>query len=631
MFNTVTNSISPANDFDAHVNKIWKENNPIPSDQVVWNNFSVLNEENAQRVKNILDDICSSSTLSKSDALLKILWEKGNNEKKLNEIPVNNILSVINTMCKNQNVYSLFKLLQHNIRCPLNISTYNDEKNSARNILYISPGSLGLPDKDFYILDSMKEKCDEYKKFMKKMLDHVYENKQNNENRVLDLYNFEEKLAAVKLSRADIRDPYLTYNVMSFNELVEKYSNINWAEIFEGLGIVKNDVIVVTQPLYFEKLNELTQSSVYQNYLEWLTILDCAPFCDDKTYEIYFDFYNKFLSGQDKQKPRWKRVLAVINSRIGELVSKKFVTKYFDEQSKDLALQMTYKILAEFRKRIENAEWMGSTTKQKAYEKLDTFIVKIGYPDKWKSFKKLQLYPDKSYYENILLCGKWDVDDELSECYKPVDKTKWHMNAHTVNAYYNSSQNEIVFPAGILQKPFFDKNASLCENYGGFGAVIGHEITHGFDDKGKLYDAHGNLNTWWEKNDEDEFKNKAQVLEEQFNNYKVQDMNVNGKLTLGENIADLGGLTLALEAVKSIGDNENMSEYIKNVFYQWALIWRCNYKPEEMKNRILIDPHSFAFLRVNGIVKNLSEFYESFDVKENDEMYLPPSKRAKIW
>ena len=615
-------------DFDNFVNEKWKKENPIPDDYSRWNNFIILGETTLFRLKEILDNT--------NEKNLSILWKKGNDENSLNNHKFTEIIKSVKTITDD---YKIHKLLEYDISCPIKIHSYNDKKDSKTNILYINPGYLGLPDRDYYFVESMKEKRTEYLKFMKKVLIHSLIITEKDNDQLKELYDFELKLAESRLTCVELRNPHLTYNIFTYDELCNKFPCIDFKSIFENLKLPKDKKIVLSEPKYFEKLQNLseTKPDIFKLFLKWIALLDSLCYCDETTYNIYYEFYLKCLLGQKEKKVKWKQVLTVINSTLGEILGKIYVSKYFDEESKKLILEMTNRMLKQISKRIDKLDWMSSETKAKAQEKLKRFTVKIGYPDKWTNFNDLQLSDDLTYYENVLLCKKWHVSDNLKKCYKPMDPDEWHMNPQTINAYFNSSMNDIVFPAGILQEPFFSKKYEIGQNYGSVGAVICHEITHAFDDKGKLYDADGNLNKWWTDEDDKKFSEKVQILVSQFNNYKIDDTNVNGSLTLGENIADLGGLSIAYDSLMEyMNSDEKFTDELKlkqakNLFYHWATVWRCNYNSEFLKNALLTDPHSPAFLRINGIVRNMDEFYETFKITKDDKLYIEPEKRAKIW
>jgi len=371
--------------------------------------------------------------------------------------------------------------------------------------------------------------------------------------------------------------------------------------------------------------------ATWKHYL-LLRLISCqAPYLNDTVSLMRHGFYGKVMSGQQEQKPRWKRVYHAINSSIGQIVGKKYVARHFPPQSKAQVLDMINRMMRVLESRINSASWMQEDTKAAAIKKLGTIVVKIGYPDQWEDFSELSLTSD-TYCLNMIECDRWETVKDLKKCYKAVDKTEWHMTPQTVNAYYNPCQNEIVFPAGIIQPPMYGD--SLAANFGGIGAVICHEITHGFDDKGALFDHNGNLENWWTEQDKSNFEEAAEKVKVHFSEYVVEGMNVNGDLCLGENIADLGGLGISLEALRLYleeTDHPDTEGELKKVFYNWATIWRNNIRADEAKKRIVTDPHSPGHVRVNGIVKNIPCFYQLFDVKEGDSMYLDPEKRGKIW
>jgi len=415
---------------------------------------------------------------------------------------------------------------------------------------------------------------------------------------------------------------------------------INWSQYLTYLNIDVTQIkyLVVSEPEYFKKLNTLFEKEInldiWKEYLLIQLFKFASSYTNNILNQINFDFYGKALSGQLEQKPKWKRVLGVIDSYVGELLGKKYITKHFPETSKQIILDMINKMKTKLAERINNLTWMTDKTKIKALSKLNKINTKIGYPDKWEDFRDLVLNIDDTYFELIVKCNQWLTNKNLQKYNKPVDKNEWHMTPHTINAYYDPTKNEIVFPAAILQEPFFNPNNSLASNYGGIGAVICHEITHGFDDQGCQFDEDGNLNNWWTEEDKISFDKASKKLEEQFNQYIIEEMNINGKLTLGENIADLGGVTITLDCLKDYLKNNNSVDYkteLKNFFIQWAIIWRNNIRPDESKQRILTDPHSPGCLRVNGILKNISDFYDIFDINNTDEMFLDITKRCLIW
>ncbi len=618
-------------DFYTNVNWDWLQSNPIPNEYTKWGNFHVLHEQNQHRLREMLENHPETEEHKK----LNILWTQGLDEFKLNQRGHNHLTSLFDKFKLELDIDTiLIELFKYNLCFLFDISAYTDLKDSSRNILYWDVMELGLPDRDYYLNDKMRDKQVQYKMFLNNFKVHF-----GLEFDIDNLYKFEEQVAQVKLSKAEKRDPNKLYNLYSFDKLVEEFEGINWKSIFNALNIPTNDKIIVTEPAFFKFMSNYIQLAKtnpeimieLKNFIKYKLIESVCTKVDESTYMLYFEFYGKQLYGQKEPKQRWKRVLANVENILGEVLSKIYVDKYFNQEQKSNCIKMINEIITTYRTRLNDLEWMSSETKQKALKKLNTFTVKIGFPDKWTDFSKLSISKDKEYYENFLEANKWIIEDKLEKLYKPVDKLEWHMNAHDINAYYSPTKNEIVFPAGILQEPFYSSTQTLAENLGGIGAVIGHEITHGFDDKGRLYDSKGNLNDWWTESDATNFEQRSKKLEELFNSYSYFDINVNGKLTLGENIADLGGITFSLKTLERLVNSEDKPEQIKKLFEQWAKIWRCNITPDALKNQLLTDPHSPTQLRVNAILSNIDEFYQSYQIKPEDKMYLAPELRSNIW
>jgi putative endopeptidase len=626
-------------DFYTHINAEWLEKNKIPSEYTKWSNFHILNKVNEERLKEILN--CDPT--NDEENKLNILWKKGLNTEELNSHKHDSIFKLINEDLPINQL--LVSLLKYNLCFLFDIEAYTDFKDSNRNILYFDRLSLSLPDRDYYLIDKMEDKRILFKQFLDKFLQHYKINNANNNitnnNIAEEIYSFEESIAKVLLSKTEKRDPNKIYNLYAFYKLKEQFKNIDWDYLFDSFNFPKDDKIIITEPKYFEFLNNYLENTdnhrIIKNYFKYRLAKYSTNFCDDISYQLTFDFFGNQLMGQKEPKQRWKRVLSTIESILGEVLSKAYIQKYFKEDEKKSCKNMIEEICKTYRERIINLDWMSDITKQKALEKLDKITIKIGYPDKWTDFANLNLSSNMSYFENMLEANRWILAHNLEKLYKPVDKLEWHMNAHEINAYYSPTNNEIVFPAGILQEPFYSINQSIAENLGGIGAVIGHEMSHGFDDNGRLYDSDGNLNEWWSKEDEIQFNERSKKLEELFNLYEYFGIKVNGKLTLGENIADLGGLTFSLKTLERIIFNNNNTKLedikteTKKLFEQWAKIWRCNITDDTLKNQLLTDPHSPTNLRVNAILRNLDEFYEIYNITENDKMYLDKQLRSKIW
>jgi putative endopeptidase len=614
------------NNFYKNINFDWLESNPIPNEYTKWGNFNVLHETNQHRLKEILE----TNNTTDEENKLNILWKKGLDVDALNK---QNIISVLNNGETDLSKLILERM-DYGMMHLFSLSSYTDMKDSTRTVLYFGPAGLGLPDRDYFLLDKMKDKQDAYKDYLKTFLAHC-----NIDIDYNNVYEFEKNIATVHLPKADCRDPHKIYNKFSFSELEEQFPGIMWGTIFDRYKLPTNDTIILTQPAFFKFMSDhlltcykdQTLYDMTMNYLKYRFAKVASTFIDDKSYDIYFDFYCKILMGQKEQKIRWKRVLATIDGTLGEVLSKVYIQKYFGEEQKKSCKAMIGEIVTTYGERIKNLDWMSDITKEKALFKLSKFNVKIGYPDKWTDFSKLIISESLSYFENILECYKWSFEDSISKAYKPVDKLEWHMNAHDINAYYSPTMNEIVFPAGILQEPFYSTSQTLAENLGGIGAVIGHEITHGFDDKGCMFDSDGNLNNWWTDDDTSKFKEKSKKMEDLFASFDYFGINVNGKLTLGENIADLGGITLSLKTLERLVDSDNIKNETKNLFEQWAKIWRCNIMDDSLKNQLLTDPHSPTELRVNGILPNLQEFCDAYDIKMGDKMFIEPDRRSNLW
>jgi predicted metalloendopeptidase len=627
-------------DFYLSINEEWLNNNPIPNDHAQWGSFNVLMNETLLKLKNILDN----DTMGDDDwNKVRTLWKLGNDENTLNQQNIYDILNpYVNQIFNIKTTSELINFMFNSYICssPFNIEVDVDLQHSEKNAIYLDCDGLGLPDKDMYLIPEMEDKRLKYIEYLNKLSLYIENNfVLESKIHVNNVYNFEKLLAEHRLSRTDRRDTKKIYNQYNLNALSNLVSSIDWQNQFNNLNIDINKVpyVIVTEPLYFEFLNNLFNTIPIDTWKDYLLIKlfqFASSYTNDILYEINFDFYGRSLSGQPEQKPRWKRVLNIINTNIGEILGKKYVSKYFPESSKHLILDMIDKMKNKLSLRIINSTWLTNETKQKALYKLTKINQKIGYPDKWDDFSKLQLNYNNTYFDNIVHCNEWTINKNLQKYDKLVDKDEWHMTPHTINAYYDPTKNEIVFPAGILQEPFFNPNASIASNYGGIGAVICHEITHGFDDQGCEFDADGNLNNWWTDVDKDEFNKASKKLEEQFNSYTMEGMNINGKLTLGENIADLGGVTITLDCLRDYlyqHPEMNYETELNNFFTQWAIIWRNNIRSDEAKQRILTDPHSPGCLRVNGILKNIDEFYTIFNIKENDEMFIKEENRCLIW
>jgi putative endopeptidase len=465
-----------------------------------------------------------------------------------------------------------------------------------------------------------------------------YDEKQAEEKAAMQM-KFETELANFTYSNLELRDPNLNYNKMTLDDLVLLSSGFDWKLYMKEVGVENPGDINVGQKKYFEEFGKTYQNTdveVLKNYVEWRLVNSASTFLSDDFANANFEFYGKFMSGAQEQRPRWKRVLDVVNGSLGEALGELYVEKYFPPASKQRIKDLVANLKLALADRIKNLSWMSEETKKQALVKLDKIGVKVGYPDKWEDYSKIDITRD-SYWDNLVNVRKFNYTKNISEIGKPVDKSKWGMSPQTVNAYYSPINNEICFPAGILQPPFFFAEGDDAVNYGGIGVVIGHEITHGFDDQGRKYDAEGNLKDWWTDEDGKKFEEKAQVLVDQYNNFPVLDtFKVDGKLTLGENIADLGGITIALEGLKKawaknppVKETEGFKP-LQRYFLSYAQIWRGNIRDKELMKRLKEDVHSPSLARVNGIVYNVPEFYTAFGISSG-KMFKEQSSRAVIW
>lgn len=644
------NDHKPTHDFYNYVNGEWIKNNPIPNDHTRWSVFNELDEDNKNKVKELLENLNNRTDLTKEFKSLKVLYNQGNNIDQINsQSPKSYIEKYLNLIYSSKTKEELLDVIfnlhyLHGISTPVILTPYSDFVDSNNVILHIFTGGLGLPDRDYYFLDDKEEIRENYKAFMLKYFT-IFE-LEIDSNKVDTIFNLERILAENTMTRVQKRDPENLNNPTTFNKLLEKYKSIPLTKFKEYVKDLQNKdldnlKVNVGNPSFLDKYEELWNNislDTWKLYFTWKFISNISSYVNETVSELKFDFYGKQLSGAKEMLPRWKRVISNCNSMLGVVIGKLFVEKYFPESAKEKAKEMIKYIIDELQIRLSNNDWMEPETKIKALEKLNKITVKVGYPDKPKNYNSLILDENKSYLENNLLCLKFEEDYGWEKLYKPKDKSEWFMNPHMVNAYYSPSNNEIVFPAGILQKPFFDENYDAALNFGAIGAVIGHEITHGFDDMGRKFDCDGNLNDWWTKADEVKYKDKTKKIRDQFGNYVIEGKNLNGDLTLGENIADLGGVSISYHAFKKyLLNNPNQKTEIEDLkpeqrfFINYARIWRCNTRREEIHNRILTDPHSPPIFRVNGVVTNLKEFYDAFNVKEGDELWKHDSDRISIW
>jgi putative endopeptidase len=639
-------TVKPGDDFYEYAVGNWRKNNPIPPSESRWGSFNEVFENNKKIIKNIMDE-CTKGTFPNGTAKQKIgdYYRSGMdslNNNKLRTAPLQpyfNQIKALKTKAQLVDLLGTFMSWGHNPCYGFYIN--QDEKISTKLIPYFSQGGLSLPDRDYYLKDDADKKKirEAYVAHVSKMFVLLGEKQKAADAAAATVLEIETKLADGAMDRVTQRDPYKTYNKMALKDFSALTKNINWTRQTSLFKLPKSDSVIVAQPDFFKKLDETIEKQSladWKTYLIWRTLNDFSNYLSDDFSEESFNFSGKTLSGTKVRKPRWERVMLNTDANMGELIGQIYVEKAFKPEAKTRMLELVKNLQLTFGDRIQDLDWMGSDTKKAAMTKLNKFMVKIGYPDKWTDYSKMQI-KKQSYAANVIAASKWQMETMLSDYKKGVDRTKWFMSPQTVNAYYNPSNNEIVFPAGILQPPFFYPDGDDAVNYGSIGAVIGHEMTHGFDDAGRQYDADGNLKEWWTKEDAERFEKRAEKIVEQFNNYRILDtIPVNGKLTLGENLADLGGVAIAYAAFKRTEQGKR-NEMINGMsaderfFISWANCWKNNITPQLAKRFIATDPHAPANLRGFAPLTHHDAFFDAFKVLTSDKLYRAKEERVKIW
>ena len=640
-------SVSPAKDFFQFAVGGWKAAHPIPEDQVRWGSFEVLQENNNLILKKILDNAAVNLNRLKGSADQKIgdLFATGMDSARIEREGYKPIISDLKKIDALQNKKEFFKLIAdfHLKGIPSLFGFYAevDAKKSSMMAPHLSQGGLGLPDVEYYTKDDprSKEIRENYVKHAANLFKLIDIDAHTAEKYVGTVMDIETRLARVSNTRLENRDPLKTYNKMALDNLKTISDSFDWNSYFTDLGVDNLNFVIVGQPKFFTGMSQILDSvplSDWKIYLKWNLLRDAADDLSSAFVNEQFDFSGNFLNGAKAQQPRWKRILRSVNGAMGELLGQVYVKEAFPPEAKERAGKIVKTLLASMGESIKNSQWMSETTKKQALHKLSTFNVKIGYPDKWKDYSALELARD-GYYKNLERASIWSRKTNLAKIGKPVDKTEWGMTPQTVNAYYNATRNEIVFPAAILQPPFFNQEADNAVNYGAMGVVIGHEISHGFDDQGRKFDADGNIKDWWTKEDNDKFQVRAKMLADEFSSFVAVDtFKVNGPLTLGENIGDLGGLNISFNAFKNTDEykkGESIDGFTpaQRFYLGFAQVWAENIRPEALKLRLKTDVHSPARFRVIGPLMNLPEFFQAFDVKPGDPMRNPDDKIVKIW
>ncbi len=639
-------------DFFRYVNGAWLDSTEIPNDRSRWGSFDELRQRTDEDALALLEETAKSEDLDASTDQAKavflyksIMDTVARNEQGVE--PVKPYLAKIDKIQSKEDLQDfLVEMSEYGSAGFFSFSVFADSKNSDMNAAYLNPSGLGLPERDYYLLQDSdsKKKRDQYKEYVTNMLQYIDYSEEEAKEASETILAFETKLAEPRLDKVERRDARNTYNPMTVAELQKITPAMQWNEYFEGIGAKDLDTIIISQPEYMKALqNLLAENSVedWKTYLKWDFFNGAASNLSTELEKESWEFYSKTLRGAKEQRPRDQRALGSINRVLGEALGQLYVAENFPPQAKETAKEMVDNIIKAYEKRINNLSWMSEDTKKKALEKLSTFNVKIGYPDTWEDYSSLEIKSPEdggSYFQNMMNAQKWRVAESMADLGQPVDKTEWFMPPQTVNAYYNSRYNEIVFPAAILQPPFYDYKADAAVNYGGIGAVIGHEISHGFDDSGARFDAEGNLNNWWTDKDLEQFEGLGNELAEQYSAIEVMDsVYINGKFTLGENIGDLGGVNAAYDGLqihlKEKGNPGEIDGFTpeQRFFLSWATVWRTKMRDEALRNRIKTDSHSPGMYRAYVPLQNIDAWYDAFAIEKGDAMYLDPEERVRIW
>jgi len=635
-------TVKPGDNFFNYVNGTWLKNTEIPSDRSRYGSFSVLRDQAEARVRKIIEDAASKDNPTADEKRIGDFYNAYLNTAAIEDkglAPLKADLDQIRAAKTHNDIATLMANIEMGLDSPVNPYVYIDAKENENYIVYMTQSGLGLPNRNYYFDESQKGQGlrDAYVGYLTTMLTET--GAENAKARAQKILAFETDLAEGHWEPVKRRDRDLTYNKMNRAELKEMAPGMPWDQVFDDMGLGNQDMLIVREKsaiINAAKVFKNTSVDVLQDYLAVSSISNHSAYLPARIGDANFEFYGKTLRGQEEQRPRWKRAVSAVNGTLGEVVGKVYVEKHFPQASKAQMDTLVENLRSAFKDGIDNLEWMGEDTKKQAQYKLRKFNPKIGYPDKWELYNGLEI--DLNDLIGTAKSARvWGWEDSIGQLGKPIDRDEWGMTPQTVNAYYNSILNEIVFPAAILDAPFFDPNADAAVNYGGIGAVIGHEMGHGFDDQGRKSDGDGVQRDWWTEADAEKYMARADHLATQYSEFEpLPGENLNGKLGLGENIGDLTGVTMAYKAYKrSLGGKE--APIIDGVtgdqrfFMAWAQVWAIKWKDEALSTQIKNGPHSPGEYRANGIVRNFDAWYEAFDVQPGDALYLPPEKRVKIW
>jgi len=640
-------TIKPGDDFYTYAGGTWLKNNPVPAKETRWGSFNILRDFNINAVKKVLETSAADKTAKAGSVTKRVgdFYAAGMDSAAIEKRGADPVMPYLKSIAAIQNKADIISKANELRTLSVGGGFFSffigqDRKNVEHMVPQTGQGGTTLPDRDYYLKNDSKSTGiqEAYKKYMTTLFTLAGNPAEKAAQIANSIYELEKKIAAAQKSRVEMRDAYKTYNKFLVADFSKTTPSFNWNKIMSELKVTGEDSMLVNNPSFFVSLDSIFTATPLEDlktYLQWNVLKGAAPHLSTAFADANFSF-NQVLSGQKVQTPRWQRISQLADGSIGELLGQLYVKDYFKPEAKARMSELISNVRKAFANRIQNLDWMGAETKQKALAKLAAFRPKIGYPDKWKDYEGLEIRADR-YFENVMDAGKWGYDFMISQLGKPVDRTRFGMTPPTVNAYYSATLNEIVFPAGILQFPFFDPAADDAINYGGIGAVIGHEMSHGFDDNGSKYDADGTLRNWWTQEDSLKFVAKTVDLGKQFDAYTVLDtLHVNGKLTMGENIGDLGGLNVAYEAFKMTKQgqgNELIDGFTpdQRFFLSWAQVWRSNILPQTAAQLLVTDTHSPGPYRTIGAPVNMDAWYKAFDVKPGDKLYKKPEDRIKIW
>ncbi len=637
-------TVSPKVDFYQYATGGWQVKNPLRPEFARFGSFDVIAENNQKQLNDLFESMLDMKAEKGSvDQKISDLYKMALDSTTRNALGAEPIKADIARIQAVNSKDELWQLLAQMSLEGTGAGFYGsgveaDLANSDMQILYLGQAGLGMGDRDYYLKEENAALKEGYRQFLVKVLNLCeIENAEDIAAKTLEVEN---QIAEFSWSREQNRDLAAIYNPMSSEQIFAAYPSIGLQAECEVLGIPAQEKVIVEQPSFFEKINvyvEATDLETLKAYcLAHLVSGSCNALSDD-FYTASWEFFSHQMAGAQEQKPRWKRAMQVPNSLLGEAVGKMYVDRYFPESSKQQMLELVENLRTAWHEHIDALDWMSDSTKAFAHEKLAAFTIKIGYPDKWKDYSTLEIDPEQTYFQNLKNASVWYLKDNLSKLGKPTDKTEWGMTPQTVNAYYNPTTNEICFPAGILQKPFFDPDADAPVNYGGIGVVIGHEMSHGFDDQGSMFDAKGNMVNWWTPEDKEKFTAKGEILVKQFDEVEIlPGVHANGRFTLGENIGDHGGLSIAFSAMQNVL-KEHPQGLIdgftpeQRFYLSYATVWAQNITDQEKARLTNMDPHSLARNRVNVSLRNFQSFFDAFDIKEGDPMFRPEEERVHIW